>query len=134
MKKSILEIYALAICFATIVCLLIFSGLAIQNAIRIIYPEFTIGSNEYNRHQNNDAFWGKGVVHTNAVTKQEITRPPEQELTNQRLESYQQTLKSERRTALQSLTNDTIVIILSIIFFIVHWRIARRARETNIST
>lgn len=131
MKKSILEIYALAVCFATVVCFVVAAGIAIYNAIEIITPEFTLSAHEYNRHQSNDAFW-KNCDNSYDNDKKENKRPPEEELTKRRLESYQQVIKSERRAAFQSLTKTAIVIILDIIFFVAHWRIARRARESNI--
>lgn len=133
MKKSILEIYALAVCFAAIACFAIALGVAIYNAIQVINPEFTMSAYEYDRHQSNDAFW-KGRHNVYDTDKREQKRPPEEELTKLRLESYQQGLKSERRNAFQSLTKAVIIMIIDIVFFAVHWRIARRARESNIAT
>jgi len=133
MKKSILEIYALAVCFAAIVCSAIALGVAIYNVIEINNPKFTISAQEYNRHQSNDSFW-KGCSNVYGVGKKEEKRPPEEELTKLRLESYQQALKSERRNAFQSLTKTIIIIIIDIVFFVVHWRIARRARDASIAT
>jgi hypothetical protein len=133
MKKSILEIYALAVCFATVVCFVVAAGIAIYNTIEIINPEFTLNAHEYSRHQSNDAFW-KDCDNNYDTDKKENKRPPGEELTKRRVESYQQALKSERRAAFQSLTKTVIVIILDIIFFVAHWRIARRAREANIVT
>ncbi len=133
MKKSILEVYALAVCFAAIVCSAVALGVAIYSGIEIISPEFTISAQEYNRHQSNDAFW-KGCRSVYGADKREEKRPPEEELTKLRLESYQQALKSERRNAFISLTKAIIIIIIDIVFFVVHWRIARRAREASIAT
>ncbi len=133
MKKSILEIYALAVCFAAIVCSAIALGVAIYNVIEIINPEFTISAQEYNHHQSNDSFW-KGCSNVYGTGKKEEKKPLEEELTKLRLESYQQALKSERRNAFQSLTKTIIIIIIDIFFFVVHWRIARRAREASIAT
>ena len=133
MKKSILEIYALAVCFATVVCFVIAAGIATYNAIGIINPEFTLDANEYSRHQNNDAFW-KNCNNNYDTDKKENKRLPEEELTKRRIESYQQALKSERRTAFQSLTKTAIILILDFIFFVAHWRIARRTREANMLT
>jgi hypothetical protein len=133
MKKSILEVYALAVCFAAIACSAVALGVASYNVIEIINPEFTLNAQEYNRHQSNDAFW-KGRHNIYSADKREEKRPPEEELTKLRLESYQQALKSERRDAFKSLTKAIIIIIIDIVFFVVHWRIARRAREASIAT
>ncbi len=130
MKKSILEIYALAVCFATTVCFVIALGIALYSVIQIMNPEFTLGSYEYNRHQSNVAFW-KSCDKRYGSNKEEKKRPSEAELTKQRLESYRTTLKSEQRDAFQTLTKSSIVIIIDVIFFLAHWFIARRAREAN---
>lgn len=129
MKKSILEIYALAVCFATIVCFVVALGIALYDVIQIARPEFTLSSHVYNRHQSNDAFWNSSSQYDSR--EKDKKRPPEKELTNRRMESYQQALQSERRDAFQGITKATIVIFIDIVFFIIHWRIAKRAREAN---
>lgn len=131
MKKSILEIYALAVCFATVVCFVIALGVSIYDAIRIANPEFTINSYEYNRHQSNDAYW-KSAYRCSIDDKKE-QRPSDEELTKQRLASYQRVTKSELRYAFQSLAQNMIALVMAIVLFLVHWRLARRARETNIA-
>jgi hypothetical protein len=132
MKKSILEIYALAVCFATVVCLVIALGVALFEVIQIAAPEFTLNSQEYNRHQSNDAFWNNCGQYDSE--KKDKKRPSDEELTKRRLESYRQAIQSERRDAFQGITKAVIVIFIDIIFFFAHWRIARRARETNTIT
>lgn len=129
MKKSILEIYALAVCFATIGCFVIALGIAIFDVIQITNPEFTLSSHEYNRHQSNDAFWTNSNKYDN--DKKNKKRPSDEELTKRRLESYRQAIQSERRDAFQGITKALIIIIIDVVFFMVHWRIARRAREAN---
>lgn len=133
MKKSILEVYALAVCFATIVCFVIVLGIALYDLIEISNPEFTLSSYEYNRHQSNDAFW-KSYQCSYDKKEKETQRPSDEELTRQRLESYQQAVKSERRGAFQSLTRSSIILAIDIFVFLVHWRVARRARQADIVT
>jgi hypothetical protein len=132
MKKSILEIYALAVCFATVVCFVIALGVALFDVIQIAKPAFTLNSQEYNRHQSNDAFWNNYGQYD--PDKKDKKRPADEELTKRRLDSYQQVLQSERRDAFQGITKAVIIIIIDIVFFMAHWRIARRAREANTAT
>jgi len=128
LKKTILEIYALAVCFAAIVCFVIVLGIGIYDIIEIIKPEYTLKSYEHERHQSNDAFWEKYSCY------EEKVRPSEEELTKIRLESYQKKIESERRNAFQSLTRIIIILVINVIVFIIHWRIARHARQTNVIT
>ena len=57
MKKSLLEFYALAICFVTVVCLAIALGIATYGVIGMANPKFTLSSWVYTQHQTNDGFW-----------------------------------------------------------------------------
>ncbi len=57
MKKSRLELYALAVCFIIVVCFVVAIGVAIYDIVKITAPEFTLSSYEYRRHQNNAEFW-----------------------------------------------------------------------------
>jgi hypothetical protein len=130
MKKSLLEIYALAVCFATIVCFVISLGVAIYSIVKIINPEFTMNSYEYKRYQSNDAYW-LSCVDDYRNKEKEMQRPSEDELTKQRTEGYRLAAISEKRDGYQGLTKTAIIILINIVVFFIHWRIARRARETN---
>ncbi len=44
MKKTLLETYALAVCFASMVCISISSGIVLYDLVEINYPEVTIES------------------------------------------------------------------------------------------
>jgi hypothetical protein len=91
-----------------------------------------LNSHEYNRHQSNDAFWNNCDQYDSK--ENEKKRPAEDELTKRRLDSYHQALQSERRDAFQGITKAIIVILIDIVFFFAHWRIARRAREASIGS
>jgi hypothetical protein len=79
-KKSILEVYALAVCFATIVCFVVALGIALYDLVKILNPEFALSSYEYKRHQNNDEFW-RSYQCSYENRGKEIQRPSEEILT-----------------------------------------------------
>ena len=133
MKKSLLEIYALAVCFATIVCFVIALGIALYSVVEITNPEFTMNSHIYRQYQSNDAYWQQNR-YSYATKEQEGQKPSEAELTKERTESYRLALISEKRDGFQGLTKTGIIILIDIIAFFIHWRMAQRARETNIIT
>jgi len=133
LKKSLLEIYALAVCFATIVCFVISLGVALYSVVEIANPEFTMNSYQYNRYQSNDAYWLSRVDDYRNKEK-EMQRPSEDELTKQRQEGYRLAIISEKRDGFQGLTKTAIILLIDTVVFLIHWRIARRARETNIAT
>jgi hypothetical protein len=124
MKKTVIEIYAMAVCFVAIVCLVIVLGIGLYDLVEISNPEFTISSYEYKKHQSNESFL-KGDCGKEKET------PTDKEITRQRLASFQNLIAIERRDAFQSLTVIIIIIILNIIVFFIHWRIAKRARNSE---
>ena len=120
MKRSLLEIYALAVCFVTLVCFTIALGIGLYDIIQIVNPGFTITAYEFKRHQSNEAFtkdWPKKKA-----------LPSDKEIGKRRLESYRLALQVEQRDGVQGLTKVVLVILIDIIIFLIHWRIARRER------
>jgi hypothetical protein len=130
MKKSILEIYALAVCFVALGCLVIALGIGMYDLIQIANPEFTLNAYEYERHQSNQAFRGgspgralRGIAPGIPV---EPRQRPDEEITQQREESYQAALRSERRRGMQSLIRIVIVLVIDVLVFVPHWLLVRR--------
>ena len=136
MKKSILEIYALAVCFLALVCFVIALGIGVYDLIQIASPEFTISAHEYERHQSNEAFrgppGGRALFSARGIPiPMEPTERPEEDVTQHREESYQAALRSERRRGMQSVTQIVIVIVLDVLVFVPHWLLARRTRAAS---
>jgi predicted PurR-regulated permease PerM len=120
MKRGLVEVYALAVCFVTLVCFVIALGIGIYDLIQIVNPEFTISSYTYDRHQSNEAFLKNWPEDKQRLQGEELTRL--------RKESYQAALRSEKRGAIQSLTMVFIIILIDLVVYIIHWYVAKRAR------
>ena len=153
MKKPILEIYALAVCFVALVCFVIALGIGVYDLIQIANPVFTINAYEYDRHQSNEAFrrfpgfpglhgmvgfpaFGSGgatggVVIEPGIPIEPTTPAVEEEVTRQREESYEATLRSEQRRGMQSFLRVVIVLVIDVLVFVPHWFLARRTREAS---
>ncbi len=137
MKKSILEIYALAVCFVALVCFVIALGIGVYDLIQITSPEFTINVYEYERHQSNQAFRGsperalRGIAPGIPI---EPTERPEAEVTQQREASYQAALRSERRRGMQSLIQIVIILVIDVLVFVPHWLWIRRTRVASMGS
>ncbi len=129
MKKVILEIYALAVCFAAVICFVIAAGVGLYALVGTLNPEFTLDSWQYDRHQSNDAFWSSAPPPIPFDGKGEKrVRPPEPELTRQRSASYQTVIHAEQRNRMQTLVQVIIILFIDILVFAIHWRIAKKAR------
>ena len=121
MKKSILEIYALAVCFVTVVCAAVAVGIGVYNIIEIAAPEFTLWSYEHNRHQSNEAFFRDAEGEGQGLSEEAKTK--------RRLDSYAIAVGAERRNGVQSLVMVSIVFVIDAFVFGGHWILARRVRE-----
>jgi hypothetical protein len=124
-KRSLIEIYALAVCFVTVTCFAIASGIALYDFVQIAVPEITLHSYIYERHQTNEAFRTAPQG-----TTESIAGLSEDQLTKRREESYKSALNAERRDGWQSLLRMAIVMLVDLIFFAVHWLLAKRVRES----
>ncbi len=131
MKKTALEIYALAVCFVTVVCFVATLGVGLYSILEIVKPQITLNSWQYERFQSNDAFWQQcGNARFCSEQDKKKERPSEADLTKQREEEYSHALFREQRDGLQTLIKSLIVIVIDIAVFLVHWSLARRARAT----
>lgn len=139
MKKTLLEIYALLVCFVSISCFSITAGVGLYSIVAFASPELTLHNWEYERHQSNDQFWEQqGPFAMPVETEEAMTgksklpkRPSEAELTKARTKSYANALRSERRSALQTILQTSIIALIAMLLFLIHWRIARHARLTG---
>lgn len=133
MKKTILEIYALAVCFFSVVALVVIFGIGCYSTISFVNPEFTLNSFAYTRHQSNDSFWAgcSGSWECGSAGEKKGVRPPELELSKLRLASFQRDLFSEERAGLQSIVRCLIGLICTSLVFLLHWFLAKRARNAS---
>jgi hypothetical protein len=120
--KSKLEIYALAICFAAVVCLVISTGIAGYAVFEIASPDLTMRSYTYEKYQTNDSYFENKRP---CCSKEKEPRPSEDTLTKQRLEAFSVELKGEQREGFQTLIKCFMFIAVSGIALVVHSKIAK---------
>jgi hypothetical protein len=123
--KSKLEIYALAVCFAAMVCLVVSFGIAGYAVFEIATPELTMRGFSYEKFQTNDLYYENK---RSCCSKEKEPRPSEDALTKQRLEAFAVEVKGEQREGFQALIKCIMFIVASGIALVVHWRVAKKAR------
>ncbi|MGR9117475.1 MAG: hypothetical protein ACU85E_17145 [Gammaproteobacteria bacterium] len=133
MKKCLLEIYSLAICFFTVGCFVIVLGMTLWDVVELSAPEFTLDNHSYEIHQSDEAFRESLI---NACSwdgsNKTISSPPEgQSLTEARENSYAKGLRSEHRSALQNLVKYLIILLVDLGVFVAHWKIGAHARRNT---
>ena len=132
MKRTLLELYGLAVCFFTVACAVIVLGMAIWDIVSISAPNFSLSGNEWEKHQT-DADFREALIreHRYDPDKDAYAPPTGPELTAERERSYSQAIRSHSREALQSLLRNCIILSIDIVLFAIHWGIASRARKSN---
>ncbi len=153
-KDRSYRIYLLAVCFVSVVCVAITSGMGLYSLLKIVAPEITLDTHSYNAHQSLDNFkrshfymtqahpqafivpGALGVarplplrrsdVLKNSQSELDLTPLPDKEIEQRRLESYQTLIRNHKRTAMQELIRTGIVLFISCSLFFAHWRLLRK--------
>ncbi len=136
MKKTLLETYALVVCFSALFSFIIVLAMTLYSVIQIADPTLTMNSNVYAQYQSNDLFWGEcgnrsleRYRPSCSDADMKKVRPDEVKLTKQREEEFALKTRMERRDGTQSVMKLLIIMLVTMFTFGVHWLIARRARE-----
>lgn len=150
MKRSLIEIYALAVCFVTMLAATIAVGIAMWDAVQIAAPEFAISEFAYERHIDNQSFDGQACaeyatdreaaaaavaeVAGDTSPRRCLQRLTDAEVTARREASWAKELRNEQRNGFQSLVRCLIFVLVVLAVFAVHWRMARRERTAASAT
>jgi hypothetical protein len=129
MKKTILEIYAMAVCFFCVACFVITTGVALYDVFQIADPEFTLNRYQYDRLQSNDAFRQSPIAPIADKSAQDLKLTSEEEITKKRRAELERILHSESHDGEQSLLRMLIIMLVDAVAFAIHWRVARAARS-----
>ncbi|HQQ63758.1 MAG TPA: hypothetical protein PLF22_09320 [Pseudomonadales bacterium] len=128
--KTNIEIYALAVCFVSVLCLVVLFGAAGYSTFQILTPEMTMSSYKYDKYQSNDTFWNgrSGVCSKDAKSAE---KPADDVLTRQRLEAFDMELKSERRDGFQSLTRCFLFSLAAALSLFIHWKLLQKTKASS---
>jgi len=144
MNKKILEIYALSVCFVSMGCLSIFSGIFLYNAVKISFPSTMNSSAMYYPPQ----FSSHGIININPeipiVAGQPLPSPPVRQIVgsdDERGKLIQENNKRNSEMAkklmkaesIMSLVRSFIIVLIASVVFVSHWSIAKKSREYDAS-
>ncbi|VAW44311.1 hypothetical protein MNBD_GAMMA04-1520 [hydrothermal vent metagenome] len=140
MNKKLLETYALSVCFVSMGCLSIFSGIFLYAIVEISFSDEMNQSRMYYPPQ----FYNQGTVNIHPIVPpiagQQLPPIPEQkesamnsgEINTLISENSARNIAVERdymkSESIMSMVKSAIVVLISSIVFAFHWRIAKRAR------
>jgi hypothetical protein len=118
--RSLIAIYALAVCFATLLCFVVALGIGLYDIVQIGAPRFTLQGDQ--PYQSNEAYLSY-YPEKKGLPAEEIARLREQGL--------REVARAERRAALQSGVFVLIVVLIDVVVFAVHWRIAKNEQSSG---
>ena len=119
-RKNLLEVYALTVCFASVMFLIVTVAICLYEAVRITAPSATVSSWTYERSLSDEAFlstWPQGRPLPEAAT-----------LPRLRSDALRSALDSERHDGLKSFLQSFMYTIVAGLVFWLHWRLGRRER------
>lgn len=135
-----IRLYALAVCFVSLLCAAITSGFALYNVVTLAAPSLTIEPSRIQFYSSNETFTnsqlpfpalGRAPVFYNEGIAQapQINNPyaemTEAEITAARLARLQNELDAHASRARLSLLRQGIIILISSLLFFTHWRLAK---------
>lgn len=144
MKKSWLEFYALVVCFATLICLVVTSAIIINSLIGVVNPEFSMSSYEYKKFSTNEAYleaksndyyrdqcYAEKTNHCKETNP--YTRMAEIDATKLRQKDKNLAIDMERRDRLQALIHAGIALLIAALVLFIHIRIVRKERKNCVN-
>jgi hypothetical protein len=133
-RTSLYEGYIFLVTLASmagaLVC--VFGGL--YAAIGVGQPDWVMRDHAWALHQSNDRYWEfTGRRHEpDSSWSNKSARPPEDELTRRRLESLEVERGSVRRDSWAALVMFGAGLLVSLVMFAIHWRLARTFRPAPV--
>lgn len=141
------RIYALAVCFATILCIAISTGIGLYDIVQISFPKLTMESYLYQNLQSNENFRrspllynprglypiminerGMSIARANSIPDSTMKETPltDEEVTARREVQLAVAIDNVRHDAQRSLVQILVILLVSGPLFFIHWRFARK--------
>ena len=128
MKTNIFLIYAYLVCFVTLSCGAIFTGIILYDIVEISAPEFMIPELDKQKYLDEKNYIeNKKIQPDDKKNTHEIYS--DEEITEIRTWDYKSAIDRERNNAIKSIIQSLIILVIDLVLFFVHWRVAERARE-----
>jgi hypothetical protein len=138
------RIYALAVCFVSIICVAVSTGIGLYDIVEISFPELTMDSNRYLYLQPG---YQRAYMYSNPVLINEsganvamgtldrshaAPQPPtEEQQKQQREQQFAAAIDHTQHDAQRSLLQILIILLVSTPLFFIHWRYAQKLDIQN---
>jgi hypothetical protein len=125
-KKNLLEVYALAACFASMIALIVSAPMCLYELLQFVSPSVTVSGYAYERSMSDEQFLQN--------LPQGRPAPEPSTIARLRREALESGLRSERHDGLRSCLQSLMYTIAAGLVFWLHWRLAQRERARAAAT
>ena len=122
MKKTLVEIYALLVCFASIFIVIVNAATGLYSAVRATQPTITVDGYAYRRSLSDEDFM--------QAWPQQSAKPHPADVPALRKAAYAQALDIESRGGLNVFISSFMYVVAAGLVFGLHWRLAQRENAT----
>ena len=124
MKKTLIEIYALIVCLIVIIVLLVNLHTTVFNIVQAINPRMTLASCELKHYGTNEEF-------TSSWSDEKLNKYSPDEIAKMREHALENVLVNGRIKAINDVIAAVIYLVISALFFLIHWKLAKKERQQN---
>jgi len=121
LSKNILRIYALAVCFVSVIVFSVSAGVGVYDVVQINLPETTLSGWQYERYMSNENFTRDWHA--------DKPLPDDAALERLRAQHLDIAIKGEARDAMRSLIQQLITMLIVAALFFFHWKLSRKAMQ-----
>lgn len=141
MSKRLTEVYALAVCFVSMGCLSIFSGIFLYGLVELSFPETLNSPRRYMPPPIFPTSPPYGAMRAQGFPGQEIsasssnpkktTKEKKKQFEDEQKQYQEQEAKAMRLESIKSSVRSIIIIFIAVTVFFFHWRIAKKVSGEN---
>ena len=128
MKRTLVQVYALIVCFLSMCASIVLIGLLATGAVEEFVPY--LSRNDYFERalEDNDSFWQYYSSMARLENNFEVPkqRPPEDKLSSLREQSRVRFYERLRRQRLENMVGWLTYLAVMAAVFVFHWRVARK--------
>jgi hypothetical protein len=128
MRRSWYELYTLLVCFGSLIGLVVALFWLLLGGLMWADPELIVGSREHAEYQTEEWFW-ESYHRRDGRPQDDSVKVSEQEISRRQLARYEASLARMRGLGKLCTILSVFGTILASVFFMIHWRLARQARE-----
>ena len=130
MPRTVLQIYAAAVCFVSVGALAIALGIVFYSATAVINPSFTLNPMSVPLYDIPQVAFAPmpadGSRGSGTMGAAVLPQPSDEEVAKRRAAALETAMRNELTTSKQSMLRWSIAAVISGFLFLAHWRILHR--------